>query len=127
MTIRTTTTTTARTTTTTIAWTTTQPALELGLLAWAIVATIMLVFIVVTASIVCYCRNRRKQYQQVPGRGISLSGVELYTLTPSPVTHSVPDPLTPESLDDTPPIIQVSSPIARRTRSKKILHFEEEV
>ncbi|CAG2212074.1 unnamed protein product [Mytilus edulis] len=80
-----------------------------------------------TASIVCYCRNRRKQYQQVPGRDISLSGVELYTLTPSPVTHSVPDPITPESLDDTPPIIQVSSPIARRTRSKKKLHFEEEV
>lgn len=87
----------------------------------------MLVFIVVTVCIVCYCRNRRRKYQQVPGRDISLSGVELYTLTPSPVTSAVPDPITLESLDDTPPIIQVSSPIASRTRSKKKLDFEEEV
>ncbi|XP_063436428.1 mucin-2-like [Mytilus trossulus] len=96
--LRTTTTITARTTTTTIAWTTTQPALELG------------------------------SYISIPYQGeTSLSRVELYTLTPSPVTPAVPDPITAESLDDTPPIIQVSSPIARRTRSKKKLQFEEEV
>ena len=84
-------------------------------------------FIVVTVSIVCY--YRRKQYQQIPGRDVSLSGVDFFTLTPSPpVTPPVPDPITPESLDDTQlPTIQVSSPIASRTRSKKKLNFEEEV
>lgn len=53
---------------------------------------------------------------------VDMSGMELYTLTPSPSPSVVPESLTESS--STPPIPSPeSSHVASRTRSKRKLNF----